>query len=146
MPRLTLLKQAVTPGGILKAFIEKNSMETTAHHIQFSLTLSLITKQALQQRLLRSTPAAAPEMTPGLDANSWRRCLSRHRLCQSTDLRNTTEPTCRKRPLSTGRDRWVALVPPVAGFNSHIILETDAPADRLTAEKTERREEESERI
>lgn len=45
-----------------------------------------------------------------------------------------------------GRDHRVALAPTVAGFNSNIILETDTAADRLTVEKTGRREEEHERI
>ena len=45
-----------------------------------------------------------------------------------------------------GRDHCIVLAPTVAGFNSNIILETDTSADRLTVEKTERWEEESERI
>ena len=45
-----------------------------------------------------------------------------------------------------GRDRCIVLASTVAGFNGNIILETDTSADRLTVEKTERREEESERI
>jgi len=40
----------------------------------------------------------------------------------------------------------VVLAPTRAGFHSNVILETDTLADKLTVEKTERQEEESERI
>lgn len=45
-----------------------------------------------------------------------------------------------------GRDHCIVLAPTVAGFQSNTVLETNTLADRLTVEKTDRWEEESERI
>lgn len=67
-------------------------------------------------------------------------------LSKFSDLRNMNECTCRKCLLSVGCDHCIVLAPTLAGFNSNIILETHTSADRLTVEKTERWEEESERI
>lgn len=133
-------------------------METTAYHTQFCIRLSLITKRVPQQYLLRSMPATAPETTPRFTTNSfWHGTSARmsaahpapslpNQLSTFSDLRNTNKCTCWKRLSSTGRDRCVVLAPTVAGFNGNIMLETDTSADRLTVEKTERREEESERM
>lgn len=116
LPRFTILKQPLMLNVILKAFIEKSNMETTACHIQFCLTSSFLTQWVPSWYLPWSKLAVVPGPMLEFITNSYRhghsaRMSDAHpassvpnQVSVVSDQRDVNQCMCRTCLLSMGRD------------------------------------------